>query len=80
MNVKQFHSLVNGTQIQITSRSGDDVAYGRIVNCQEYNNRGSLVNFNKLKITEATADGMWAKYLKRPAQAGFSAEHMALLG
>lgn len=79
MNAKQYHNLPNGTKIQITSRSGDDTAQGAIVKCQEYNTRGSLVTFNKVKITEAAVDSTWAKYLKRPAQAGFSIEHMTVI-
>lgn len=79
MNVKQFHNLPNGTKIQITSRSGDDVAQGVTVKCQEYTNRGSLVTFSKIKITETASDSGWAKYVKRGAQAGFSAEHVTVI-
>lgn len=80
MNARQFHNLPNGTKIQIASRSGDDIAQGVTVKCQEYTNRGSLVTFSKIKITEAAADSSWAKYTKRGPQAGFSADHVTVLG
>ena len=79
MNAKQFHNLTHGTKIQITSRNGDDIAQGIIVKSSEYTNRGSLVNFNKIKITEAATDSMWAKYVKRPAQNGFIIENVTVI-
>jgi hypothetical protein len=79
MNSKQFHNLTNGTKIQITNRSGDDVAQGVIVKSSEYTNRGSLVHFNKIKITEAASDSGWAKYVKRPAQNGFIIENVTVI-
>lgn len=79
MNSKQFETLANGTKIQITSRSGDDVAQGVIVSATEYSRYGSLVKYNRVKITDAPADSGWAKYLNRKAQHGFSIEHMTAI-
>jgi hypothetical protein len=69
MNASQFHSLVHGTKIQIAARSdAQDTASGYIVKCSEYNSRGSLITWNKIKITDAEPYSVWHKYIKRPPQ------------
>lgn len=79
MNAKQFQNLPHGTKILIPSRSGDDTAQGIIIKCQEYNTRGTLVTFNKIKIIGAAVDSSWAKYVKRGPQAGLFIETITVI-
>lgn len=66
MNGKQFLKLANGTKVQMDMNG--DIAVGQIVSKVERTGRGDAWVNNFVKITEATPESRWAKYLGKPAQ------------